>query len=241
MASPSKSGKAARDERERILKLKHKFENRITIAKYGKESLDAGDYGSAIRKFVDYLTILAEVKGLQDFYQLKISMFDSKKDLTEMLMISHIFFEMARLYDAVPKFHGDTEKCLDQFVHFSANQPYQVVNSEMIRKYLKKSVFKNPEMFRSAYQQIYVQSKKCYIVTFCYGEQHPITRDCRRLKDWLLDFRIGQEIVRLYYCFSSEIVPKCEQNLILRTLTKLIIGPVLLLFSKTILPAIIKK
>lgn len=241
MALPSKSGKASRDERERIIKLKQKFENRITIAKYGKESLDAGDYGNAIRKFVDYLTILAEVKGIQDIYQLRISMFDPKKDLTEMLMVSHIYFEMARLYDAVPKFHGDAQKCLEQFVHFSANQPYQVVNSEMVRKYLKKSVFKNPEIFRTAYQQIYVQSKKCYIVTFCYGDEHPITRDCRRLKDWLLDFRIGQELVRHYYCFSSEMVPKCETNPFLRTITRLIIRPALLLFSKTILPAIIKK
>lgn len=241
MASPSKSGKASRDEREKIIRLKQKFENRITIAKFGKESLDAGDYGNALRKFTDYLSIMAEVKGVEGIYNLRIQMFNPNKDLTELLMVSHIFFEMARLYDAVPKFREDAQKCLEQFVHFSANQPYQVVNSEMVRKYLKKSAFKNPDMFRDAYQQIYIQSKKCYIVTFCYGDQHPITRDCRRFKDWLLEFRLGQEVVRHYYRLSSEMVPKCEANSIMRTLTRFIARPSLLLFSKTILPAIIKK
>jgi hypothetical protein len=241
MASFSKSKKANKDERERILRLKHKYENRITIAKHGKESLDAGDYGNALKKFIDYFMILVELKEVKEIYDLKIHMFDPKKDLTEMLMISHIFFEMARMYDAVPKFQPDSEKCLEQFVHFSANQPYQVVNSEMVRKYLKKSVFKNPDSFRHSYQQIYVQSKKCYIVTFCYGDQHTITQDYRHFKDWLLNFRFGQELVRYYYGFSSRAVPRYEQNFFFHLMTALLVKPLLLLFSKTVLPAIIKR
>jgi hypothetical protein len=200
MASLSKSTKANRDERDRIIKLRHKYENRITVARYGKESLDAGDYGNALKKFMDYLHIMAEIKEVKDAYELRTNHFDNKKDLTEMLMISHIFFEMARLYDAVPKFHSDVNKCLEQFVHFTANQPYQVVNSEMVRKYLKKSNFKNPDTFRNAYQQIYVQSKKCYIVTFCYGNDHWITRECREFKDWLLQYSWGQQVVPLKQC-----------------------------------------
>lgn len=241
MASLSRQTKASREERERIIKLRHKYENRITVARYGKESLDAGDYGNALKKFMDYLHIMAEIKEVKDAYDLRVGMFDSKRELTEMLMISHIFFEMARLYDAVPKFQSDVHKCLEQFVHFTANQPYQVVNSEMVRKYLKKSNFKNPDTFRNAYQQIYVQSKKCYIVTFCYGNEHAITRECREFKDWLLQFTWGQHLVRHYYRISSEAVPMCEQNFFLRHTTRLIARPALLLFSKIILPVILKR
>lgn len=240
MANLSRSSKASREERESKLKLKHKFENRITLARYGKESLDAGDYGNALKKFMDYLHIMAEIKGVKEAYSLRVPMFDPKKDITEMLMISHIFFEMARMYDAVPKFAPDAQKCLDQFVHFTANQPYQVVNSEMVRKYLKKSNFKNPDMFRNSYQQIYVQSKKCYIVTFCYGEDHFVTRECREFKDWLLNFSWGQQLVRYYYLFSSEAIPKCEKNFLLCHSMRLIVRPLLLLFSKIILPVILK-
>jgi hypothetical protein len=241
MASLSKQKKVTRDEREKILRLKHKYENRITVAKHGKECLDAGDYGNALKKFIDYFLILVELKEVKDIYELKVHMFDPKKDLTELLMISHIFFEMARMYDAVPKFQEDSKKCLDQFVHFSANQPFQVVNSEMVRKYLKKSVFKNPEVFRSAYQQIFVQSKKCYIVTFCYGDKHPLTQDFRDFKDILLSSYLGQQFVQHYYRFSSQMVVRYENHIGFKFLTNVFIKPCLVLFSKTLLRAIIKK
>lgn len=235
-----KSGKQAREERERMLILKHKFENRITIAKFGKESLDMGDYSNALAKFVEYLQIMADVKKQKDFYALKPGHFDPKKDITEMLMISHVFFEMARIYDAVPRFQEDCLKCLEQFVSFSANQPYQVVNSEMIRKYLKKSIFKNPEAFRNSYQQIYVQSKKCYVVTFCYGNSHPVTQDFRAFKDWLLESRTGCEMVRIYYKYSSVIVPKWEGSRAMHLFAAFFLRPTLVLFSKTLLRLIIK-
>jgi len=237
----TKSTKANRDERERLLKLNQRYENRITIARYGKTSLDKGDYGNAIRKFMDYLEVIAEVKEVNDIYSLRLDKFDSKKELTEAMMISHIFFEMARMYDSVPKFQDNVEKCLEQFVHFTANQPYQVVNSEMVRKYLKKSVSKNPESFKKAHQQIYVQSKKCYIVTFCYGETHHVTNRCREFKNWLLGYSLGQKVVQHYYVFSSEMVSKYQNSFWFKTISSLLIKPSLHVFSKIILPAIIKK
>lgn len=236
-----KSGREAREEREKILVLKHKYENRITIAKYGKECLDAGDYAGALKKFVEYMDIMAEVNKVQDFYSLRTNHFDPAKEITEMLMISHVYFEMARIYDAVPKYQEDSKRCLEQFVHFSANQPYQVVNSELIRKHLKKSVFKQPEVFREAYQQIYVQSKNCYVVTFCYGNEHPTTQEFRLFKDWLLDSSWGQSLVRYYYQYSSVAVKRWEKSPVMRYLARFIIKPLLLVFSKTLLRLIISK
>jgi hypothetical protein len=241
MGLSAKGKKVTKEEREKILRLKHKYENRITVAKHGKESLDAGDYGNALKKFIDYFMILVEVKDVKNLYELRVNMFDPKKDLTELLMISHIYFEMARMYDAVPKFHEDSKKCLEQFVHFSANQPFQVVNSDMVRKYLKKSVFKNPDFFRHSYQQIYVQSKKCYIVTYCYGDQHSITNNYRELKDWLLSYTWGQTLVREYYKLSSVLISQYGDNFWVKCFSSYLVRPLLLLFSKTILPVIIKK
>lgn len=241
MGALSKSNKQAREEREKMLILKHKFENRITTVRFGKECLDAGDYAGALNRFSEYMHIISDIKGCKDFYHIKVSHFDPKKDITELLMVSHVFFEMARIYDAVPKFHPDSAKCLEQFVHFSANQPYQVVNSELVRKHLKKSVFKKPEVFRNAYQQIYVQSRKCYIVTFCYGDSHPVTAEFRKMKDWLLQSGWGRELVRIYYSTSSFMVPRWENSPSMRVVGSYLIRPCLLLFSKTVLPLIIKK
>jgi hypothetical protein len=237
----SKANKISREERERLLVLKHKFENRITVAKFGKEALDQGDYSNAVRRFGEYMETMAEIKGVKDFYALRLSHFDPKKDLTELMMMSHIYLEMARIYDAVPKYEEESKKCLDQFVHFSANQPYQVVNSELIRKQIKKSAFKHPEVFRHAHSQIFVQSKKCFVVTFCFGNDHVVTQDYRRLKDWLLERRWGLEMVQLYYRLSSEAVPRWSESKVMCFVGRYLLSPALALFSKTLLRFIIGK
>jgi hypothetical protein len=233
-------GRKLREERERYLLLQHKYDHRITLVKYAKEAMDIGDFGNAIAKYTDYLNIMAEVKQVKDYYALLPSHFDPKKDLTEMLMLSHVFFEMARVYDAIPKYAADSVRCIDQFINFSINQPYQVVNSEMLRKFIKKSVFKNPDPFKAAYQQIFVQSKKCYVVTFCYGPEHTITEEFRRLKDFLLDYGPGQEFVRIYYLLSSYAVERWERNQVMHAFAKLFLRPFLLLFSKLVLKFILK-
>jgi hypothetical protein len=237
----SKSGRTAREEREKRIILKHKFDTRITTARFGNESRGVKDFAAALRKFTDYLQVMADVKGVPDIYSLKPKHFDQKKDVTEMLMMSHIYFEMAKMYDAVPKFHDESKRCIDQFVLFSANQPFQVINSELMRKHLKKTQFKNPEIFRHAYVQIFVQSKKCYVVTFCMGTQHPVTQDFRALKDILLDYRLGQELVRVYYKYSSVAVEKWEGKTLPGVTGKWIIRPLLVLFSKAVLRTIIFK
>jgi hypothetical protein len=237
----SRTGKAAREERERMLILKHRFDNRITTAKFGKQSLDIADYASSIKKFTDYLLVMAEVKRVKDIYSLTPDKFNHKTELTEMMMISHIYLELARMYDAIPKFHDDSKKCLDQFVRFSANQPYQIVNSELIRKHLKKTKFKNPDAFRMAYQQIFIQSKKCFVVTFCYGDAHPITNEFRAFKDVLLEYSLGRELVRNYYRFSSLIVTRYEDNALAKAIASYLVSPLLLLFSKTLLRFIMKR
>ena len=236
----SRNGQEEREDRERIIKLKYKYEHRITIAKYGKEYLNNRDYSNALSKFIEYLKIMAEVKESQDYYMLTPASFDQKKELTEMLMISHIFFEMARIYDASPKFIDESQKCISQFIAFTINQPYQVVNSELIRKFLKKSLLKNETVFKNAHQQIYVQSKKCYVVTFCYGHNHPVTLEYRKFKDWLLETKTGCELVRIYYKYSSVLVLKWENNKWMRNFAHFIIRPILGMFSKTLLKFIIR-
>jgi hypothetical protein len=229
-----------RPENERSIVLNHRFEHRITVARFGKESMDAGHYANALLKYNEYFRIMADVKQVKDAYSLSPKNFDPKKDLSEMLMMSHLYFEMARIYDASPRFTDEAKKCIDQFVLFSVDQPYQVINSELARKSLRKRSFKNPKFFRDAYEQIFVKSKKCYIVTFCFGDTHPVTNQFRKLKDLFLEYQAGRELIRIYYLYSSVAVEKWKNNLFMRLFAKLIIKPILLLLSKVLLPLIIK-
>lgn len=238
----NKSGpkKLTREEREKLIILRHKYENRVTIAKFGKESFDLGDYGNAVKKYTEYLEILAEVLECKDIYSLSIDKFNPKNELTEMLMISHIYFELARIYDSNEKFHDEARKCLDRFVHFSINQPYQVVNSELIRKYVKKSRLKLMGDFQNSYHQIYIQSKKCFVVTHCYGETHKITQDYRSFKEWMLEYSWGHQFVQNYYAYSPRLITWCEKYPRLSSFFVLPAKFTLSLVAKFVLPHILK-
>lgn len=241
MARSKPLTKDARAERERALILKAKISTRISNVKVGKEGFDSGDFITSIRKYTEYLETMAEARRLSGMYDLRPEHFDKNKDLTEMLMISHLYFELAKIYDATGKFVDECGKCLDQFVIFSANQPYQVVNSEMIRKHIRKFHFKNHDKFTSAYQQIFVQSRKCYVATFCFGDQHEVTQRLRSFKQWLLHRKAGPFLVGIYYSTSSRLVDWLPQYPGLAGFFIKTTSPLLAWFSRAPLARILKK
>lgn len=196
------------DKLKQKLQLQKRYAQRITIAKKGRDYFLNKDYLNAIKKYTEYLGILAEINELEDIYNLTPKQFDSRKQVTELLLISHVFWEMARTYEMMPKFQSTFEKCLNQFVKFTANQPYQVFNAEMLRKYIKKNKFKSKQInhLNKAYSQIYVQSKKCFIATYCFGDQHPITNDLRKFKLILTKSDLGISFIKWYYVISPKII-----------------------------------
>lgn len=234
-SSSSNYKKKVRDslkEREHIAILKHKYDTRITNVKIGKHAFAKGDFLTAIRKYTEYLEVVAEVNKIPGIYELHPGHFDKNKDITEMLMISNLYFELAKVYDATGKFQDDLSKCLDQFVLFSANQPFQVVNSEMCRKHLRKFKFKNHDLFFKAYQQIFVKSRKCYVATHCFGETHPTTENLRRFRMVLLGHSAGQSFVRAYYLHSPRFVLWLDKHPRLARLINPLLRSGLSLFSR---------
>ena len=193
-------------DREKRLILKHRYETRITSVRQGKEAFAAGDFVTAIRRYTEYLATLTELHQLPSYYDLRPEHFHKTKDVTEVMMISHLYYELAKVYDATGKFPEDVGKCLEQFVLFSANQPFQVVNSEMARKHLNKFRFRDQEAFQKAYQQIFVKSRKCYVATHCFGADHPVTDQLRVFKNRLLRLPGGAGLVHRYYQTSAPLV-----------------------------------
>jgi len=241
MASNAKYKKKVQDElkdRERRLILKHRYETRISSVKQGKQAFASGDFVTAIRRYTEYLETIAEVHGLSGIYDVKPDHFNKSKDITEMMMLSHLYYELAKVYDATGKFQGDVEKCLDQFVTFSVNQPYQVVNSEMARKHMNKFKFKNHEFFMRAYQQIFVKSRKCYVATHCLGDAHPETQRLREFKGWLLKKPCGTRIVAYYYRSSSLLVTWLDSHPGISQLFNSVTRPCLMWFSSKVVTRI---
>lgn len=222
--------------------LQKKYTHRITIAKQGREAFQQKDYIAATKKYNEYLGILAELNDVDDVYKLSPAMFDNKKEVTEMLLISHVYWEISRINEMTPKLQKTYAKALSQFVKFTVNQPYQVFNAEMLRKYIKKNknVSAQINLLNDAYQQIFVQSKKCYIATMCFTETHQTTQILRDFKQVILKYKYGRHFVANYYSVSSRLVSFCQTRPYLKNSINFFTRPLLTLLAKTLQQFILK-
>lgn len=213
--------------------IKAKYNQRITIAKNGRELFLAKDYTGAARKYNEYLAILTEIQEVEDIYSLTPSKFDPKSDVTEMLLISHVYWELSRIYEMTPKLQVAFDKCLKQFVRFTINQPFQVLNSEVLRKYIKKNkhVSRQITLLENAYSQIQVQSKKCFIATISLGNDHPSTMILRKFKKRHLIGRPHTKFVAFYYKLSHPLVEWLETKPLMKGLFIKASSPALILLS----------
>lgn len=232
---------ADKDKQRRKLALQKKYSQRITIARQGREAFLQKDYVTATKKYNEYLQVLAEKNDIDDIYALNPSMFDNKKDVTEMLLISHVYWEIARINEMTPKLQKNFQKALHQFIKFTINQPFQVFNAEMLRKYVRKhKASETAPMLNEAYQQIFVQSKKCYIATLCFGDSHPHTQSLRGLKKQMVKYNVGRFLVDIYYRLSYPLTQKATHHPKLNQLLLIFIRPVLTLLAKTLNLSIFK-
>ncbi len=220
-------------EQQRRVLLQRKFGQRITIARQGREAFLAKEYVICMHKYLEYLTIVSDSRDVEDIYALSPSDFDDKTQLSELLLISHIYWEMARINEMTPKLQANFQKCLSQFVKFTINQPYQVLNAEMLRKYNKMNAKRSrfATKYSEAYSEIFVQSKKCFIATECFGYDHPHTNNLRVFKNELLQWPFGEVLVATYYKSSPLMIKKLHQIALLETLKKYLVVPFLTFFS----------
>ncbi len=221
-------------EKQKKLALQKRYGQRITIARQGREAFLKKDYITASRKYNEYLGILAESKDIDDIFKLSPGMFDKRTQVTELLLISHIYWEVSRINEMTPKLQKTFFKSLSQFVKFTVNQPYQVLNSEMLRKYIKKNKRVSPQLgqLNQALSQIHVQSKKCFIASECFGFDHPTTETLRSFKKELLSWPLGHKAVELYYRTSNQIIESKTKNNLFAILFIYIAKTPLRLFAK---------
>jgi hypothetical protein len=119
---------------------------------------------------------------------------------------------------------------MDKFVIFSLGQKYQYVNSEVLRKYITKGRSNNFKDFIEAYKTLKTNKGNCFVATYLYGSDHPITENLRNFKRQLNKSVPGKKIISTYYAFSPPLL-----RLVFRhpqtgpLLTNIIIRPLVLL------------
>lgn len=203
------------------------YKTRLSYLKKGQLHVKEEKYSLATEAYLTYLTILGNYFNVPES-KISPQFFDAKKDLTELLLISHVYWDLAKVYDMTAGQEKRAQHCLEQFIKFTIGYKYQHINAQIVRKFLKKGKSHNSKIFEDAYKRIQVSSKKCYIATHCFGENHPTTNDLRKFKQQLVKSSLGLDFIDVYYQFSPEICDYLERNPKLNyCFTRLIARPVL--------------
>jgi hypothetical protein len=218
-------------KKKNIQALQKRYQTRFSNVRMARESAKSGDLINSIKYYNAYLKILADIHDVTPL-ELKPEQFNPKSELSEMLMISQVYWELTKIYDKTPKLQDDFSKVLNQFVIFTINHPYQIVNAEILRKYMRGNLSPNMHIYKAAYDKIFIESKKCYIATFAFGDSHWVTSSLRQWKLKLNQSHFGILFIRTYYTVSSRLVAACEKNMFLKFCINLFVRPFLISFTK---------
>ncbi len=168
----------------------------------------------AVDNYYKYLAILANNFNTTE-EKLSPTLFDPEKDISELLLISHAYWDLAKAFDRSPHHQRECLRCLDQFTKFSIGFKYQHVNAQIIRKFNNKKYAHNLKAFDQAYTKIHISSKKCYLATYAYGDEHFITRDLRQFKLKIQNHSLGLSFIKFYYRISPQLIEISEQQKIM--------------------------
>jgi hypothetical protein len=221
----------ATDKPKNTQALQRRYQSRFTNARLGREAVSRREYIIAIKNYNEYLKILADING-QEPLTLKPEVLDAEKELSELLLVSHIYWELTKIYDMTPKLQDEFSKVLNQFVVFTVNQPFQVVNAELLRKHMKRPTTSNYDELKAAYDKIFVESDGCFISSLCFSQNHFITNDLRLLKAKLNKSPFGLNLIKLYYFTSTKLIAFLKNKNLIRKLIIFITKPLLYIASR---------
>lgn len=202
--APSKDDKSYTVGRsEAVLKA---YRERLKVLRKAQEYAAMDEIPKAVQHYSQYLNVLAQYFDIPES-SLSPALFNRENDLAEMLLISHVYWDLAKAYDRSPTLTLESIRCLKQFVNFTLGFKYQYANSQMVKKFIRQRMAHNPKAFKDAYDKIRVEAKGCYIATYCYGESHPITMALRTYRDnVLLNSTHGRMFTQLYQFLSPKLI-----------------------------------
>lgn len=209
------------------------YRARLSHLKSAQGLVKAEKFNQAVEEYNKYLGIMLMYFNITED-QFSPKLFDKEKDLTELFLISHAYWDLAKIYDMTQNRLNESVRCLVMFVRFSQGFKYQHANAQIVRKHLLKNKAYNKKAFEETYSKLQVQSKKCYIATLCFGEAHPKTEELRLFKQKISNNQKGLDFIDWYYRISPLLVEYLERHAIQKNIFNFIMRPTLTIFIKAV-------
>ncbi len=176
------------------------FRQRLEIARQGVRHYQEHKLGDAVKSFYTYLRVLEDFKSVPE-NGLTPALFDKQKEMSEILVVSGVFWDLAKLYDRTDSGSKQREFLgyLEKYVLFSKGLPHQHVAAETLRRYISRGKPKHRQAFVDSYRAL--TGRKCFIATSLMDVSEPETLD--RLMAFrderLMKSVSGRSFVRAYY------------------------------------------
>lgn len=211
------------------------YAERLSNFKKAKVYLQNENIPKSVEQIQKYLQAVAAYKGVQ-VKELHPDQFKDDGHVSEQLLISYAYWDLAKAYDGSEKFEGETERLLKQFVLFTMGFKYQYNHSIMVRKYLRLNKAKNRQIFQAAYDKVYVKTKGCFVATYAFHENHFVVEELRKFRDgFLLKYEMGENFVDLYYRYSPHVVTNFQSLPLSGVVKNIVIRPIILILYSLVL------
>jgi len=182
------------------------FKRRVSVARTGVMNYRDKKIAEAVKNFLTYIHILEDWKvcakgGLTPAH------FDSKQDQAEMLLISGVYWDLAKVYDKM-----ENEMCYKQFLHyldkyilFAKGMPYENLCAETMRKFLSYGGAVHKKELKEAHKRI--AKSKCFVATELIDVIEYDSYDflCRYRDEILKRSATGRFLVGFYYKLSPRV------------------------------------
>jgi hypothetical protein len=186
---------------------------RLDVAKNGIQALMKESFGDSTKSFVTYLRLLEKAKKVKPG-GLHPSQFDSKKEMVEMVLVTGIFWDLARTLDRTRnrKHIREMQSYLNQFVLFAKDAPFKALCAETLRKFLAAEKPFHRGDFRAAYKKL--GGTSCFIASSLLDvadlETLPRLRAFR--DDRLVHTRLGRRFVARYEAWSPAVAAVLDRS-----------------------------
>ncbi|NDD92652.1 hypothetical protein EBZ37_11255 [bacterium] len=183
---------------------------RLDIAKSGIKALAKDSFGEATQSFVTYLALLERAKKVEQG-RLHPGLFDPKKEMVELVLLTGIYWDLARTYDRMKgKRHAQARhQYLNQFVVFAKDAPYKALCAETLRKFLAAEKPIHRSEFKAAYKRM--GGTSCFIASSLLDVSHIETLP--RLRGYRDTVLVNSEIGRRFVFFYEKHSPPIARAL----------------------------
>jgi len=183
-----------------LMDKKSLFDEKIKLVQMGNRAYEDKTIEKAVEAFESYLTVMEEIKNISKG-ELLPSQFDREKEVSELFVLSGIYWNLAKIYDGFSSIEEQEkfQHYLKKYILFSQEKPYQAICAAAVKRWIYHGRPVHCEAFQKAYQRL--TDSQCFIVSSLVGfTQFKTLENLSQFKNQvLLNSPFGRKLVQVYY------------------------------------------